>query len=179
MTRVWLVRHGEPSVAIGRDPGLTELGHRQAEALVDALGPAPVVTSPLRRARETALPLEHAWGAVASVEPLVRELPSPTDEPAARREWLLRALRRTFADLGDEQRAWRDGVISCVRAFREDTVVTTHAVVINAVVGAAVGDDRVLHCRPAHASVTVLDIADSGALTLVELGHEKTESFLA
>ena len=57
-----LVRHGETEpnvrgVLLGRDdPPLTELGRRQARALAAALPrPAAVISSPLRRARETAV----------------------------------------------------------------------------------------------------------------------------
>jgi hypothetical protein len=45
-------------------------------------------------------------------------------------------------------------------------------VVINAVVGAATGDDRVLHFRPAHTSITVVDVGPRGEITLIERGHE-------
>ena len=49
MTRLYLVRHGEPVETVGVDPGLTEHGHRQAAALVDwfaarSLGPLRVAT---------------------------------------------------------------------------------------------------------------------------------------
>ena len=59
-----LVRHGETAanaagLLLGRaDPGLTELGRRQATALAVALGAcARVVSSPLARARDTAAAL--------------------------------------------------------------------------------------------------------------------------
>jgi probable phosphoglycerate mutase len=70
-----LVRHGETVANAGgllqgrRDLGLTERGRRQAAALAVALAPvcargATVVTSPLRRARETA----EAFGRPARVD---------------------------------------------------------------------------------------------------------------
>ena len=56
-----IVRHGQTQanadgLILGRaDPPLSELGRRQAAALAEALPvPAVVVSSPLRRARETA-----------------------------------------------------------------------------------------------------------------------------
>jgi broad specificity phosphatase PhoE len=58
---ILLIRHGQTAanaagLLLGRDdPPLTDLGRRQAQALADtASGVARVVTSPLRRARETA-----------------------------------------------------------------------------------------------------------------------------
>ncbi len=58
---LFIVRHGQTQanadgLILGRaDPALTELGRRQAAALAEALpAPAVVVSSPLRRAQETA-----------------------------------------------------------------------------------------------------------------------------
>ncbi len=60
---IYLVRHGAVDMPVPRrflgqaDPGLNELGIRQARALARGLAPIPftrVVTSPLRRAMETA-----------------------------------------------------------------------------------------------------------------------------
>jgi len=57
-----LVRHGEAAAGWidDADPGLSEVGQQQARDVVDrlvALGPLPILTSPLRRCRETAAPL--------------------------------------------------------------------------------------------------------------------------
>ncbi len=67
-----MVRHGQSEAnAVGRfafrrwDPGLTVLGWEQARSLVVALGGVPIeriVSSPLRRARETVAPLAEARG---------------------------------------------------------------------------------------------------------------------
>ena len=167
---VRLVRHGEPAEAIGVDPGLSERGHAQA-ALLARLSPALLVSSPLRRARETAAPIEAAWSVVARVDPTYRELPSGHVDSGERRAWLRVALAVTFAELGDEQRAWRDAIVAAVRACREDTVITTHAVVINAVTGFCQGDDAVLAWVPAHASVTEVRVDVDGTLTLVARGE--------
>jgi broad specificity phosphatase PhoE len=177
VARVWLVRHAEPLEAIGVDPDLTERGVRQAAGLVDALRPCALLTSPLLRARSTARPLEEAWGIDALVEPAVREVPSPTTTVAQRQVWLRLALRGTFAELDEGVAAWRKGVGEILSSRREDTVILTHAVVINAAVGLCTGDERVFHMRPAHVSVTTFDVDSGGSLTLVERGRE-VESFV-
>jgi broad specificity phosphatase PhoE len=79
--RILLVRHAEsadPTVFHGAesDVGLSERGRRQAEALAPVLAaaaPARVVTSGMRRARETAAPLARLLGVEPQVEPLLHE----------------------------------------------------------------------------------------------------------
>jgi broad specificity phosphatase PhoE len=70
---LFLVRHGQTAenargLLLGRqDPQLSEVGRRQAAALARAVLPARVVSSPLRRARETAeafgqpIDLDERW----------------------------------------------------------------------------------------------------------------------
>jgi broad specificity phosphatase PhoE len=172
MARVSLVRHAEPLEVIGVDPDLTSLGFEQAAALVSQLEPCALVTSPLRRARSTAQPLAEAWGVDAVVEPAVRELPSPTTAIEERQAWLRVAMRGSFAELDSQVTAWRDAIGEYIASRRVDTVVVTHAIVINAVVGMCIGDDRVLHVRPAHTSITIVDVDDGGRVTLVDRGRE-------
>ena len=173
MARIYLVRHGEASGYDGADPALTELGHRQAQLVAQRLdeitaAPIEIVSSPLRRARDTAQPLADLWSKTPLVVEAVRELPSP-GALHERRPWLRAALRSSFADLGDEQRRWRDGILQSLSAHDRDTAVFTHAVVISAVVGHVQRDDRVLGFVPANTSITVIEVSD-GVLTLVERG---------
>ena len=63
MPRLFLVRHGRATGGYGADldPGLDDLGRAQAAATAERLGPLgplPMITSPLRRAREPAAALE-------------------------------------------------------------------------------------------------------------------------
>jgi broad specificity phosphatase PhoE len=176
MARLYLVRHGKAEAGWGAaaDPGLDDQGRAEAEAMAAALaakGPLPLVTSPLRRAPETAKPLERRWGAAAVIEPRVGEIPSPVEALDARAEWLRDVMQRRWRDLDPALQAWRRTVVETLAALAADTVVVSHFVAINAAVGAATGDDRVQCFRPANASCTVLDAA-SGRLTLVELGAE-------
>jgi broad specificity phosphatase PhoE len=174
VTTVRLVRHGEPSEGLGIDPDLTARGAEQAAALVSLLEPCSLVTSPLQRARSTARPLELAWGVDALIEPAVRELPSPSSSNIDRASWLRSAMRGTFADLDPEHREWRDGIVDFIRSQTADTVIVTHAVVINALVGSCIGDDRVWQVFPAHTSVTTVEVDATRAMRVVELGAQAT-----
>lgn len=174
MTRVLLVRHARPAAAFDAelDPGLDDTGRRQANALADELGarsPLVVVTSPLRRARETAAPLADRWGAVPSVVPAFGEIPSPVVHPSARGEWIRTVLGARWSELEPELVRWRAELLETLREVRADATVFTHFVAINTVVGAAAGSDRVTSFSPTHASVTEIEAAPD-ALTVVSLG---------
>ena len=180
MATIRLVRHGRATGGWDADvdPGLDELGQRQAAGLLDVLGPLgdeqppALVTSPMRRCRETAAPLATRWGVTAEVEPLVSEIPSPPGVPfGARVPWLRAAMAGTWSDLGPRYTEYRDAVARYVAGRRVDTVVTSHFVAINAVIGACVGDDRVVIRSLDNASVTVVETTPSG-MVLVSGGHE-------
>ncbi len=169
---VTLVRHGRPAGAWGDDPdpGLDPVGHAEAAAVARALatiGPQPVLVSPLRRTLETARPLADAWGVDPVVEPAVGELPAPLDPRPDARTWLRALMAGTGAEHAAVMTPFRARVLGAIRALREDTVVVSHFLAINAVVGAALDDDRVVCCSPVHCSVTTVAL-DGDGLTVVE-----------
>jgi broad specificity phosphatase PhoE len=175
VTRLVLVRHGRPDGTWGRDPdpGLDAVGHEQARAAADVLaplGPLPVVVSPLRRTRETAAPLLRRWSVEPVVEPGVGELTAPVDPEPDHAIWLRTLMAGTGAEHAAVMDPFRARVLGAIRAFRTDTVVVTHFLAINAVVGAATGDDRVVCFTPTHCSCTVVDLDNWGGLRVVELG---------
>ena len=174
MPRLYLVRHGRATGGYGADldPGLDELGHAQAAAMADSLaglGPLPMITSPLRRARETAAALETRWNTMAIVEPCVGEIPAPVEDLDERHAWLQQAMGSTYTDLGARYRSWRTMVAALLLHLHADTVVITHFVAINAVLGVTTGDDRVMSSAVGNGSVTILD-HDHDTFTLVEVG---------
>ncbi len=180
--RLYLIRHGQASAGWGQDmdPGLSELGWEQASeaaAILEALGPLPVVSSPMRRTRETARPFSTRWGRAPRIEPRISEIPSPSEDLEARREWLAGVMAGTWGDPaarragGHDLTAWRRGVIEAVSELREDTVLTSHFIAINVITGHLLGDDRVVSFRPDNCSITIVE-NDGGTLRLVELGRE-------
>jgi broad specificity phosphatase PhoE len=175
VSRLLLVRHGRAAAGWDSDvdPGLDDVGVGQAEMMaaeVGGLGPQPIVTSPTRRTRETAAPLERRWQRTARVEPRVGEIATPDGTGLADRgAWLQDLLGLTWPELGPDLRAWRDGVLEALCQLDADTVVVTHFVAINVAVGWATDDDRVVVVRPDNCSVTT--VACDGArrrLTLVD-----------
>lgn len=183
MARLYLIRHGKPSATWGGhddDPGLDEAGQAQARAARDWLLARPaderprlVVSSPLRRCRETAEPTAAALGVDVQIDPTVGEIPTPAAlAPAERPGWLREAFQGAWRDIkGDlDYDAWRDDIVAAL-VKRGDTAVFSHYVAINAAVSRLTGDDRVLAFRPDHASITVLE-TDGETLKLVARGAE-------
>jgi broad specificity phosphatase PhoE len=177
VTRLYLVRHGRAAAGwdTDPDPGLDEIGARQASAVAGRLaplGPLPILTSPLSRCRETAAALSGIWSVEAVVEPSVAEIPSPEGVPMADRiEWLRAAMGGTWADLGGRYVAYRDQVVTTLCGLETDSVVFSHFIAVNAAIGAATGDDRLVVRSLDNCSVTVIEIVN-GALQLVESGRE-------
>ncbi|MEZ5551887.1 MAG: histidine phosphatase family protein [Pseudomonadales bacterium] len=175
MPQIYLVRHGQAAAGFDghADPGLSELGRRQAIAVADdlaALGPLPVYSSPLARARETAQPLARRWQREILIEPRVAEIPSPSDDLATRSAWLRRAMAGRWSDLDSSLLAWRRALIDCVSGLAGDSVVFCHFIAINVVVGAAREDDRMVIFSPDNGSITRIS-TDGSQLQVLELGR--------
>jgi broad specificity phosphatase PhoE len=73
---------------------------------------------------------------------------------------------------GERYATYRDGVVKRISAFSTDTVVFSHFVAINVVIGAATGDDRMVIASLDNCSITTVDVATDGTLTIVEMGRE-------
>jgi broad specificity phosphatase PhoE len=182
MSTLYLIRHGRAAAAwdVDPDPGLDALGHEQARAAAQALlphGAMNVVSSPMARARETALPFSQAWQVEPRVEPRISEIPSPTPDLAARGEWLRELAVRDWSTLEAPLWDWRRGVLAALAETAADTVFLTHFMVINAVLAEVLGEERVVNFRPDYCSITVLR-NDGGRLSLVQRGAEASTRVL-
>lgn len=180
--RLYLVRHGKPAGTFSEtaDAGLDPAGAAQAEDVAGRLaplGPLALLTSPLRRTRETAAPLERRWGRAAPVEPRVAEIPSPSLGLAERGTWLRGVMAGRWSEQAPALRAWRDDVVRALAGCAEATVIFTHYVALNVAVGHATGDDRVTCFAPGHCSVTILEV-DGATLRLIEKGAEAATQVL-
>jgi broad specificity phosphatase PhoE len=177
MVRLYLVRHGRAEAGFGEamDPGLDALGREQAQAVaakLAPLGPLNIVSSPLRRAQETAAPLAGLWNRAPVVEPAVAEIPSPKGMSLEERiVWLRNLMGGSWRDVPRDLAQWREHCIAVAAATARDTVVFSHYVAINVLAGAAMGDDRVVAFSPDNCSVTILE-SDGAALRLIEKGRE-------
>jgi broad specificity phosphatase PhoE len=180
--KIYLVRHGLAAASWDEDtdPGLSPVGHDQAanaaQTLAD-LGPLPVVTSPMRRTQETAAAFEKIWGSAPTIEPRISEIPSPSMALDQRREWLQAIMVGRWTDAPalatdpHDLPAWRKGTVETLLELTGPTVITSHFVAINAIVGQVIGDDLVVGFAPDNCSITIIE-SDGQSLRLVEKGTE-------
>lgn len=188
MPRLYFIRHARPSANWGEEPdaGLDLTGIEQAKAaaraLAQTLEPMPIYTSPLRRCRETALPLERLWQQTAQVLDAVAEIPSPPLHLPEKQQWLKQAMNGTWQELRDsvppdspDYLVWREKLLSSLAGISSDSVIFSHYIAINVVVGAAQARDEVVCFRPDHASVTCVELS-GGRLKVLGLGRERDTS---
>jgi len=188
MPTLFIVRHGRAAAGwdTAADPPLDDVGRAQARTAATSLmkklqggdvASIDVVSSPLRRCRETAEVFELAAGATTRIEPLIAEIPSPVGvEMGDRVTWLRRVMQGTWTELAENEGAmyaeFHAGLVGWARGLSRDTVAFSHFVAINALIGVALGDDRLVIRSLDNASITVLRIGAGGAMTLVEGGSE-------
>lgn len=172
-----LLRHGQSEFnlhfsATRRDPGirdpkLTELGHRQAEAAAEALLASGeevrrIIASPYTRALQTAAPLARRLGLPVLVNPLVREryafvcdVGSPCTELSlawpgldfAHLEEVWWPAEEEPAEQVVARAALFRGEMSALPDWRH-TVVVSHWGFILAVTGESLGNGEWLRCDP-------------------------------
>lgn len=182
MTRLFLIRHGEPEAAWGGavdDPGLSADGRKQAEGAARTLAGLELVgilSSPMKRCRETAAPFETHARSGARVEQRVSEVVAPAGV-TDRRTWLREnfpwddgVARRRWSDVDPALRVWRDNVVGAMLEQKQDCAVFSHFIAINALASVATGSNETIVCVPGYASITEFRVHD-GALELVRLGE--------
>ncbi len=192
-----LVRHGEPRDrhlchGARSDPGLSPLGHRQAEAaalrvrvLANEVGRVTrLVRSPARRAAETTAPIARTLGLTAVVDEDWRErdwgewegepwddcwATAPPEATADEQSYL------AFTPPGGETpaavAARVEAALEAVDRTHGTTVVVAHAGTIRQVLATALGMPlaAALRVEVAHARVTGLALHDDAA-TLTRVG---------
>ncbi|NPU94158.1 MAG: histidine phosphatase family protein [Gammaproteobacteria bacterium] len=175
--QIYLVRHGEAEAGwdVDPDPALSARGREQAEMARDCLvtaGPLPLLSSPLRRARQTAQPLAQAWQTAVGIEPAFREIPAPAHLGMQDRiGWLLSVRDLDWSQADSELWQWRDAIVSRLVSVQSPTVIFTHFMVLNLVAGLASGCSQLVHYQPANGSILTI-AAEEGRFRVVNWGQQ-------
>ena len=176
MTRILMIRHGKAAASFtdDLDPGLDATGQAQARRLAERLRaelPLRLISSPLRRALETAQPLSAFQPGEIHVDSRVSEIPSPGLSLNERGPWLRGVMTSTWSEQADDLKQWRENLIQCLISQADNCAIFSHFVAINVVTGYAEGDDRVTLFRPDNTSITEL-VTDGSSLRIVQRGEE-------
>ncbi|MEZ5957986.1 MAG: histidine phosphatase family protein [Hyphomonadaceae bacterium] len=186
MTRLFLIRHGEPEAAWGgdaHDPGLSPAGREQAHAAALSLagfGALDIVSSPMQRCRETAAEYAGLVALDCMIEPRVSEVVAPAGI-SDRRAWLRTnfpwdagVARKQWSDVDPTLRSWRDSVVSCVLRLPRDTAIFSHFIAINALASVATRNEDTIVCVPGYASITEFENRN-GVLELIRYGESMVQ----
>jgi probable phosphoglycerate mutase len=175
VTNIYLVRHGEAQLpwSEAENSGLSAAGKPQAEDVIEALGDVPslrVVSSPLQRAQETALPLSRHFGVTAEIDDRFRDVPLDENR-AIRKAWLVDVASMCWHEVDDAVTAWRNSAWNAMLSAQRDTVIFTHFMLINAMVSRASADERLACFEPGYASITRLAVTEQQHCRVVAMGQ--------
>jgi broad specificity phosphatase PhoE len=173
-----MVRHGEADAnwSTSTDPALSQLGQSQANQVATKLAHLnniAIISSPLLRCQQTAQPFSSSINTPISIHPEVAEIPSPLGIAMADRgAWLQQAMHGTWQQLGSPFIEYKNTIAQFVTNLTQPTVIFSHYVAINAVIGAATSNDAMYVHNLDNCSVTTFHIDTNNNLTLIEAGAE-------
>jgi probable phosphoglycerate mutase len=186
-----LVRHAEPvRTAAGNgpaDPGLTPLGFAQARRLAEWLAREnvdAVLSSPMRRAVETAEPIAGAFGLDVEIVDGLIEYDSTSDDYIPMEElqksgdprWLAMVEGRWEEFGADPPHVFKARVANTVEDIVDRypgrrVVAVCHGGVVNCALASILGIDRYLWFEPAYTSISRVVASRSGVRSIVSLNE--------
>lgn len=189
-----LVRHAQPERVVGgagpADPRLTDRGHRQAELLANWLvgdgAPPPdrIVSSSMRRARETADAIARRCGIEVEIDPRLAEFDLGASEyvplELAGEELLSQAAHALTTGVWGDHRFDPEEFRSRVDAGFGDllasnaghrVVVVCHGGVLNSWLSGFIGRPHGMFFLPDYASLSRVRVGDEGSRWLESLNE--------
>lgn len=189
-----VIRHAEPvritteeGGGVPVDPGLTDRGHDQADRLARWLaveGVDHVVSSPLRRATETATPLAAALGLEIEIDAQLCEYDAnadhyiPIEELRANQDDRWHAMvEGRWQDFGGEPPdEFRARIVPCLERVidahpGERVAAVCHGGVVNVYLAAVLGIDRHLWFDPGYTSISRVRAARNGPRSVASVNE--------
>tara|TARA_B100001996_G_scaffold260920_1_gene203214 strand:+ start:351 stop:929 length:579 start_codon:yes stop_codon:yes gene_type:complete len=188
MNNIYLIRHGEALDGwTSLDPKLSDKGKEQAKSLRTFvanknLKNIEVISSPLLRCIETCEIALNKSNEGIKIDQNFSELPSPVKDLNSRVDWLKKVLPLTWEELENNKESklsnidyskWRKNIITEVLSTKVETIIFTHFVVINSIVGSILGSNKVVNFYPNNCSITQLAIQNN-KLGIIELGESQS-----
>ena len=177
-SHIILVRHGEASAAwsVHPDPGLSKLGRLQAEnigkSLIDQIPLYQLISSPKKRAVETMELINQEKKYSFKLDHRFIEIPSDNIASEVKKDWLMSIFEAPIAKLPERIKDWRDDLIAWIDDTDGNFIVTTHYMVINALISYLTSSESISYFHPDYASRTEIFLKN-GELTKLILGDDK------
>ena len=89
-----------------------------------------------------------------------------------KRDWLIRIFTTPIHELPETVQEWRNNLIAWLREAEGNFIVTTHFMVINALVSYIASNNQISYFHPDYASRTEIFIKDKKLIQLI-LGDDK------
>ncbi len=177
-SHIILVRHGEASAgwSVHPDPGLSELGREQAaeagKSLIEKIPCYQLISSPKKRAIETMEMMINERECSFQLDSRFIEIPSDNIETAEKRDWLIKIFTTPIKALPEAVKEWRINLITWLEKIEGNLIVTTHFMVINALVSYITSNNKISYFHPDYASRTEI-FFKNGKMTQLILGDDK------
>ena len=177
-SHIILVRHGEASAGWSThpDPGLSAQGRQQARtsgrSLINELSYYQLLSSPKKRAMETMEIMIKEKKYLFELDPRFIEIPSGNVDADKKKDWLLKIFTTPIEELPEPVKDWRNKLIDWLKEAEGNFIVTTHFMVINALVSHITGNEVISCFHPDYASRTEI-LIKNGKLTQLILGDGK------
>ena len=177
-SHIILVRHGEASAgwSVHPDPGLSAQGRGQAKnsgkSLINELSYYQLLSSPKKRAIETMEIMNQGDKNSFELDARFIEIPSGNIDADKKKEWLGNIFTTPIEDLPEPVKEWRYQLINWLKEAEGNFIVTTHFMVINALVSYITSNYAISYFHPDYASRTEIFIRN-GELTQLILGDDK------
>lgn len=160
-TIIYLIRHAEAGKAWNEDsdPGLSENGQLQSLQLARYLQEEfyseaiQIWSSPLARAQQTASALTSTF----AIKPAFAELPSPGIPLSERSSWLKDLFPMEWPELTPALHDWKESMLQAFQKIEQDTIIFSHFMVINTLVGWINQESKLVHFYPNYCSVTKIE----------------------
>ena len=106
------------------------------------------------------------------LDPRFIEIPSGNVDANKKKDWLLKIFTTPIEKLPEPVKEWRNKLINWLKEAEGNFIVTTHFMVINALVSHITGNEVISYFHPDYASRTEI-LIKNGKLTQLILGDGK------
>jgi len=100
------------------------------------------------------------------------EIPSNNIHADKKRDWLVNIFTTPINELPEAVKEWRNNLISWLEDIEDNFIVTTHFMVINALISYLTSNNKISYFHPDYASRTEIFIKN-GEMTKLVLGDDK------